>query len=79
MVNPLWLSDDQVVPLIVFGGVAAVGGGAALVKWLGTRRRRRAYEAFCQTRGYRFDAARPGEEARHAATCSAGILACVSS
>jgi len=69
MVNPLRLSDDQVVPLIVFGGVAAVAGGVALGRWLVTRRRRRAYEAFCQTRGYRFDAARPGEEARHAATC----------
>src|SRR5207249_137317 len=37
--------------------------------WLVTRRRRRAYEAFCRDRGYRFDAQRSGEEARHAATC----------
>ncbi len=69
MVNPLRLSDDRVVTLIVFGGVAAVAGGVGLVNWLVTRRRRQAYEAFCRDRGYRFDAQRSGEEARHAATC----------
>src|SRR5256885_11004701 len=69
MVNPLGLSADRVVTLIVFGGVAAVAGGVGLVNWLVRRRRRRAYEAFCRDRGYRFDAQRSGEEARHAATC----------
>ena len=61
MVNPLRLSDDRIVPLIVFGSVAAVAGGLGLVNWLVTRRRRRAYEAFCRDRGYRFDAQRSGE------------------
>ena len=65
----LRLSDDGIVTLVVFGGVAVVAGGVALVNWLLTRRRRRAYEAFCLERGYRFDPARPGEEAHHAATC----------
>src|SRR5437667_345879 len=69
MVNPLRLSDDRVVTLIVFGGVAAVAGGVGLVNWLVTRRRRQAYEAFCRDRGYRFDRERPGEETHHAATC----------
>src|SRR5436309_1956488 len=65
----LRLSDDGIVTLVVFGGVAVVAGGVALVNWLLTRRRRRTYEAFCLERGYRFDPARPGEEAHHAATC----------
>src|SRR5207249_12068426 len=65
----LRLSDDGIVTLIVFGGVAVVAGGVALVNWLLTRRRRRTYEAFCLERGYRFDPERPGEEAHHAATC----------
>src|SRR3989442_9843620 len=69
MVDPLRLSDDRAVPLIVFGGVAAVAGGVGLVNWLVTRRRRRAYEALCRDRGYRFDRERPGEETHHAATC----------
>ena len=65
----LRLSHDGIITLVVFGGVAAVAGGVGLVNWFVTRSRRRAYEAFCRDRGYRFDAQRSGEEARHAATC----------
>src|SRR5881398_4095681 len=65
----LRLSDDGIVTFVVFGGVAVVAGGVALVNWLLTRRRRRTYEAFCLERGYRFDRERPGEETHHAATC----------
>jgi len=62
-------SSDPLIPLIFLGVALTVGAGIALGSRIVTNRRRKAYETFCLERGYRFEPARPGEEARHVATC----------
>ena len=62
-------SSDPLIPLIFLGVALTVVAGIALANRIVTQRRRNAYEAFCLERGYRFEPERPGEEARHVATC----------
>ena len=62
-------SSDPLIPLIFLSVALTVVAGIALANRIVTNRRRTAYEAFCLERGYRFEPERPGEEARHVATC----------
>jgi len=62
-------SSDPLIPLIFLGVALTVVAGITLGNRIATKRRRQAYETFCLERGYRFEPERPGEEARHAATC----------
>ena len=62
-------SSDPLVPLIFLGVALSVVAAVAIANRVSTNRRRKAYEAFCLERGYRFEPERPGEEARHVATC----------
>src|SRR5436853_1892807 len=62
-------SSDPLIPLVFLGVALTVVAGIALANRITTNRRRRAYETFCFERGYRFEPERPGEEARHVATC----------
>ena len=57
------------IPLIFLGVALTVVAGVAIAGRVITKRRRQAYETFCLERGYRFEPERPGEEARHVATC----------
>ena len=61
--------SDRLIPLIFLGVALTVVAGIALGNRIVTQRRRKAYETFCLERGYRFEPERPGEEARHVATC----------
>ena len=70
MVNLLSLaSSDPLIPLIFLGVALTVVAGVAVANRVITNRRRKAYETFCLERGYKFEPERPGEEARHIATC----------
>ena len=62
-------SSDPLVPLVFLGVALTVVAAIALANRITTNRRRKAYETFCFERGYRFEPERPGEEARHVATC----------
>jgi len=62
-------SSDPLIPLVFLGVALTVVAAIALANRITTNRRRKAYETFCFERGYRFEPERPGEEARHVATC----------
>src|SRR5438270_11086049 len=62
-------SSDPLIPLVFLGVALTVVAAIALANRITTNRRRRAYETFCFERGYRFEPERPGEAARHVATC----------
>jgi len=62
-------SSDPLFPLVFLGIALTVVAAVAVANRVIMTRRRTAYEAFCLERGYRFEPERPGEEARHAATC----------
>jgi len=62
-------SSDLLIPGAFLGVALAVVAGIAIGNRVMLNRRRKAYEAFCFERGYQFEPERPGEEARHAATC----------
>lgn len=62
-------SSDPLIPLVFLGIALTVVAGVVLANRIITNRRRKAYEGFCFERGYRFEPERPGEAARHVATC----------
>jgi len=62
-------SSDPLVPLVFLGVALTVAVTVALANRIITNRRRKGYQGFCFERGYRFEPERPGEEARHVATC----------
>jgi len=61
---------SQSMPLIFIGVAVMLVGGQFLYARAVDRRRTREYSEHCMARGLRFEHDRPGEEARHTATCA---------